>query len=191
MAEQTHLSPTQDECATFVQRYCASIIDLAAVLVLVDITSLVSLCLISDFSHIAISFVCQLLIFILYFSIFESSPLRATPGKLALRLEVVRHDGGKITWLAALWRIVVCCLPLTLVPALAYWYTRVNPSEGAKAQAVIFTFVCLGLLYSIGYVMMLFTPKRQSLFDQITKRVVLRKVSVNPDVAGASAALLD
>jgi uncharacterized RDD family membrane protein YckC len=175
MTEQNILSPTRDECATFVQRYCASIIDGAAVLLLVDIAGIFSLCVISDFSHIAIATGCQLLIFALYFSLFESSSLCATPGKLALKLQVVRADGGKVNLLEAFWRVIVGCLPLAVVPGLAFWYARVSSGFGATAQAVVFTVICLGLIYSVGYVMMLFTPKRQSLFDQLTKRVVVKK----------------
>jgi uncharacterized RDD family membrane protein YckC len=182
MPEQNLLSPVKDECATFVQRYCASIIDGAAVLLLMDIAGIFSLCVISDFSHIAIATACQLLIFALYFSLFESSSLCATPGKLALKLQIMRDDGGKVSLLEAFWRIIVGCLPLAAVPALAFWYASSFAGDGSRAQAVVFTFICLGLTYSLGYVMMLFTPKRQSLFDQLTKRVVVRKRTREIDI---------
>jgi uncharacterized RDD family membrane protein YckC len=175
MVEQNLLSPGKDECATFVYRYCASIIDAAAVLLLVDTAGIFSLFVIHDFSHMAIAVGCQLLIFALYFSLFESSSLCATPGKLALKLQVVREDGGKIHWLEAFWHLIVGCLPLGVVPALAFWYAQILPGGSATAQAFVFTVVCLGLIYSLGYVMVLFTPKRQSLFDQLTRRVVVRK----------------
>ena len=194
MIQENLPSPGRDECATFVHRYCASIIDAAAVLLLVDLAGIFSLLFISDFSHLAIAIGSQLLIFALYFSLFESSSLCATPGKLAMKLQVLRDDGGKVNLIEAFWRIIVEFLPLAVVPGMAYWYTTIYPGGSATAQAVVFTTVCLGLIYSLGYVMMLVTPKRQSLFDQLTKRVVVRKrpqVLELPAFSGQSASAIE
>lgn len=177
MTEQILCRPERDECATFVQRYCAAIIDTAAVLILLNIAGIFSLMVITDVSHMAIAMVCQLLMVLLYFSLFESSALSATPGKLAMKLQVLRDDGGKITLRDVFWRLAVACMPLAVVPSIAYSYTQFVPGDSSAAQAVVFTIICLGFIYSLGYVMTLFTPMRQTLLDQMTKRVVVRKRS--------------
>ncbi|WP_019025263.1 MULTISPECIES: RDD family protein [unclassified Thioalkalivibrio] len=42
----------------------------------------------------------------MYFAGFHSSRLRATPGKLLFKLQLIRYDGARVTFLQALWRVV-------------------------------------------------------------------------------------
>ncbi len=61
-----------------------------------------------------------------YFPAFESSAFMATPGKLLMRLKVVRRNGERLTFTQALYRMVFGPLAIWFLP----WY-RDHFSGGA------------------------------------------------------------
>jgi uncharacterized RDD family membrane protein YckC len=81
----------------------------------------------------------------LYYPLFYSSPLQATPGKAIMGLVVQSEDGNTLTLKAAIIR-----------------------------HACTFLSV---LILCVGYLMNLFTPKRQTLHDMIAGSVVIMKDS--------------
>lgn len=81
------------------------------------------------------------IISLLYFVIFETSEMRATPGKLFMGIAVVRADGSRLDAKAALIRF------------FSIWITR--------------------LTLGIGYLIALFTEKKQTVHDFIADTVVV------------------
>lgn len=84
----------------------------------------------------------------IYYPLFMSSPLQATPGKAVMGIAVVDERGQTLSLKAALIRYVSTFLS--------------------------------ALLLCVGYLMNLFTAKRQTLHDMIASSVVIKKTA--PDV---------
>jgi uncharacterized RDD family membrane protein YckC len=188
MAERNLRTWSNREFASFLQRYCAMMIDMAIILILMDVIAFFALAVFrsADAEHLVIAFLVQALVFVLYFCLFLSSPLRATPGKLAMKIQVLREDGLELKPLDVIYRLLVECLPLFAVPLVSWLYNLIQLRDSALAEAVVFSVVCLVLLYGFGYSMILFTPKRQSLFDQLSHCVVTNKYTLRVGMPYAS-----
>lgn len=108
----------------------------------------------------------------LYFVLSERSPRQATLGKRLLGLQVVAENGAKGSVGQLISRTVLKLLPweifhLTmLLPIPAY-----NDPSGAFRPGFIFGMVVLGLYF----LMMLRTPRLQSIHDVIAKTLVVKK----------------
>jgi tetratricopeptide (TPR) repeat protein/uncharacterized RDD family membrane protein YckC len=104
---------------------------------------------------------------ILYFAIFESSALQATPGKRLVRLQVIAADGKRVSFLACLWKsllqglLLFACVGLTLLVGAQRMSIEVCSIIGYAFYAII------------TYGWMPFNQGRQTLFDLLTKRFVV------------------
>lgn len=85
---------------------------------------------------------------VLYFSIFESSTMKATPGKKMLGLIVTDMDGERISF--------------------------------GRAFLRYFARLISGLLLFLGYLMLFFTAKKQTLHDKLCGTLVLHTPSIEP-----------
>ena len=115
----------------FFRRFLALIID-ACILVLP--------CMLA--AHI-IPFVGAIAMAILYYPVFDSSPVQATPGRFIMGLKVTQENRDRLGFSRALIRHLMAYVS--------------------------------GLLFCFGYLMQLFTEKRQTLHDIVAGAVVLRE----------------
>ncbi len=90
----------------------------------------------------AIPYVGSFLCSVMYYPIFEASPLKATPGKIIMGLSVVNATGGQVTFKQAFIR---------------YFMKTVS-----------------ALILGIGYLMNLFTEKKQTLHDMAAEVYVVK-----------------
>jgi uncharacterized RDD family membrane protein YckC len=104
-------------------------------------------------------FLLSLLVWIAYFVILEAT-LGATLGKLALGIRVLKADGTKLDWGAAIVRNV-----LRIVDAIPYF-----------------------IPYLLGAILVWSSPTRQRLGDRAASTIVVRKDSVGAPVLGDAAA---
>lgn len=107
-----------------------------------------------------------------YCAKFESSRWQATPGKLLMGLRVVDEGGNRIKYGGVIWRLVI--------QGFVMWF--LGPCLAVLTVASLFvlhlgskSFLELAIpMISIGacYLVALFTPRRQTLFDIATRRIV-------------------
>lgn len=119
--------------AGFWKRFVAAVIDL--LILIIPIFAL----------NWALPFAGSLILCILYYPVFESSPLQATPGKYWMGLKVLGENGQTLSFPRAVARFLL-------------------------------KYVSSALLL-LGYVLQLFTAKRQTLHDLIVNAVVIDEVS--------------
>jgi uncharacterized RDD family membrane protein YckC len=116
----------------------------------------------------------------LYFALFESSPLRASPGKLAFGARVVDCAGNRIGFLRASARLWALYL---LVAAYAAVVRILHPG-------LFFAFPFLALLI-LWAVMPAFTNRKQSLHDWIAKTLVVLEPGLQAFREGDTRGLQD
>ena len=129
----------------FFRRFAAGLTDLAALLLVNGLIALVLSSLKSFDSHTLIMTLTMLdfgLVW-LYFAFFESSKLKASPGKLLLRLTVVDGDNRRIGF--------------------------------ARASGRTFGKLVSGMLYGFGFIMPLWTKRKQALHDFMAGTFVVMK----------------
>jgi uncharacterized RDD family membrane protein YckC len=94
--------------------------------------------------NVAIPYAGSVILAVLYYPIFESSPLQATPGKYWMGLKVLSENGQTLTF--------------------------------PRALARFFLKYVSSVLLMMGYLIQLFTAKRQTLHDLISNAVVVEHV---------------
>ena len=116
-------------------------------------------------------------VLVLYFTIFHSSKLQATPGKLAAGLRIVTLDGKSVSFARAFARslltIGVSFLGV-VVMALLLWvfsYGQRSPAPFNITLAVLCGFVT----WYAPYLMLFFNKDRQTLFDRVCRTRVIKR----------------
>lgn len=120
----------------------------------------------------------QILLSILYFPLFESSPLNATPGKLFFNLLVVNREAKPLSKKNAFLRAIAKGLPI--VPMLIGVMLSVIAKTSSGDSQMIGLFALLGVggtlvLSLLQYPMAAFTSEKQALHDLIAKTYVVRR----------------
>lgn len=109
---------------------------------------------------------------VLYFALSEASRRRATLGKRALRLAVIRPDGSRLSTGRALLREAVRFLPWELSHALL-WRVALSPDRGPIAFWVAAGFVVVYALV-IAYLVTLFIGSHRTIYDRLAGSIVIR-----------------
>lgn len=110
-----------------------------------------------------------------YYALFESSPTRATPGKMVLGIAVTDKLGDRISLNQATIR-VFCKFFHVVILLVAFGIGSI--AQGQRDGSLLFALVGLMfifalLIFSIGYLMAAFTTQKQALHDRIAKTVVI------------------
>lgn len=129
-----------------------------------------------------ISFLLNLLIGWLYYSLMESSEAQATVGKMVTRLRVTRKDGARLSFARAsvrFWARMGHVFVLSIVGVLtgAVLLGLCLPGINTLADvALFFGILSMGLFFGgvAGYLPALFTARRQTLHDLIAGTVVVK-----------------
>ena len=108
-----------------------------------------------------------LVIGMIYFALFESSKYSATHGKMLFKMQVVKKEGNKITFVQSCYRYCVLILPMFF-----YAFLDVLPLK------ILFSGVTI-LLLLVWYLPVYFTKDRNCLHDIITGTRVVKKVIKN------------
>ena len=111
---------------------------------------------------------------VLYFALFEASPLGATLGKRALRLAVVETNGGRLSTRRALLRETVRFLPWELSHALL-WRVALSPDRGSISFWVTAGF---GVVYAVVllYLATLFIGSlHRTVYDRLAGSAVIQR----------------
>ncbi len=105
----------------------------------------------------------------LYFAFFESSKQQATPGKRLLGLRVVSKDGGKFPFWNCVkkWTLQWLIFGIVMVAAVIVGFVKFHewPLTCLSAAA---------LYYLLGFGIVVFNNRRQTLFDKLSGRFVVR-----------------
>lgn len=110
-----------------------------------------------------------------YYALFESSPTRATPGKMVLGIAVTDKLGNRISLAQATIR-VFCKFFHVVIFLIAFGIGCIAQSQrdGSLLFALVgLMFIFALLIFSIGYLMAAFTTQKQALHDRIAKTVVI------------------
>jgi uncharacterized RDD family membrane protein YckC len=121
-----------------------------------------------------LGFVLLTLPVVLYFALFEASPLPSTLGKRALRLAVVASSGHRLSVRRALLREAVRFLPWELSHALL-WRVALSPDRGSISLWVIAGF---GVVYALVllYLATLFIgSKHRTVYDRLAGSIVIQR----------------
>lgn len=116
-------------------------------------------------------------VLVLYFAIFHSSKLQATPGKLAAGLRIVTVDGQGVGFARAFGRALLTLAVYFLgavVMALLFWVftsDQRSPAPFHFALAVLCGFV----IWNAPYLMLFFNKDRQTLFDRVCRTRVIKR----------------
>ncbi|HXN01169.1 MAG TPA: RDD family protein [Candidatus Dormibacteraeota bacterium] len=111
---------------------------------------------------------------VLYFALFEASPLRATLGKRALRLAVVELNGFRLSMRRALLREAVRFVPWELSHALL-WRVALGPHGGSIAWWVTAGFGVLYALVLVYLVTMFIGSQHRTVYDRLAGSIVIRR----------------
>jgi uncharacterized RDD family membrane protein YckC len=110
---------------------------------------------------------------VLYFALCEASRQRATFGKRALRLAVVRSDGSRLSRGRALLREAVRFLPWELSHALL-WRVALVHDRGPIAFWVAAGFVVVYVLVIL-YLVTLFIGSHRTIYDRLADSIVIQR----------------
>ena len=105
----------------------------------------------------------------LYFSLMEGSPWQATLGKLAVHIKVVDNHGHRTGLGRALWRNFLN----RALPILAYAMAlrQMQTSSGIPVDMLAFA------VFFVGYMMVDWTARRQTLYDKLAGTFVVLKTT--------------
>jgi uncharacterized RDD family membrane protein YckC len=109
------------------------------------------------------------LLFLLYFTLMESSYKQATIGKMFLGITVADAKGGKISFNKAVLRNIGKYIPLFVLVAFA-WVTSCLGKTLEGAELLILIPILFGVLW---YGPMWFSPRRQTTHDMMADSVVV------------------
>jgi len=117
-------------------------------------------------------------IWIAYFTVFEASRLRGTPGKMVMNIQVARTTPAPRMFPTALLRTLIKISPILLFQAYGLWmaaeYTRGNFTAGyqlMQAKDVLYETLLVYALLLYGSVF--YTKRSQALHDVISKTMVI------------------
>jgi uncharacterized RDD family membrane protein YckC len=88
----------------------------------------------------------------------------ATPGKLIMRLKVAGEDGDRASWGRRLGRYLGKICFLLIIP----------PFGMTEVEVVVYSFLAVGTISFLG-TLLIFGPKKQTLYDRLTKTAVFRR----------------
>lgn len=118
-----------------------------------------------------------------YTSLFESSKLQATPGQLLFNIYVATTDNKKITFLQALQRYILYCLPNILITLFPLQILFNN--EGVVDKIVDDSFFDISPLFSYGDIFIIlftlwwflpiFSKKRQGLYEKFSNTQIFSR----------------
>jgi len=111
---------------------------------------------------------------VLYFALFEASPLRATLGKRALRLAVVELNGFRLSTRRALLREAVRFLPWELSHALL-WRVALGPHGGSIVWWVTAGFGVVYALVLIYLVTLFIGSQHRTVYDRLAGSIVIQR----------------
>ncbi|MGE5422274.1 MAG: RDD family protein [Ignavibacteriales bacterium] len=108
----------------------------------------------------------------LYFTGFDGSKRQATMGKELLHIKVVDRDGNRISY----WRALARTGTMILIPVAAafFGFTWIAALTGNIVKADMLNDYIMALAFLIEWAFILFTPKKQALYDILSGCVVYR-----------------
>lgn len=110
--------------------------------------------------------------FLLYFTLTLASRSQATVAMRWMAIRVERLGGGRISTASALLRSAVLLFPFELNHTVMF---QVAPRAGGEADAMIWAGVGLvWLLIAVYVIVMLLSPRRQSVHDLVARTIVVR-----------------
>ena len=110
-----------------------------------------------------------------YYALFESSPARATLGKMALGIAVNDKLGNQISLSQATIRVFSKFFYMLII-SVAFIIGSIAQSQGDKSSLWALSgllFIAGFLIFSIGYLMAAFTPQKQALHDIIARTFIV------------------
>lgn len=170
--------------APLVQRIVASIIDviIVAVFQLIPITLAYILTLSIRQDEInpirVIGILIAVIIPFIYYTILPSSDLRATYGKKMMGLKLVTLQGEKISKPQAFTRVLLTMLiPITgiVVATLSIGGMASNLKSAFESSAIVAYFILIPIILWGPYLTIYFNPLKQTLYDMITKTIVIKE----------------
>lgn len=158
----------------FSRRLAALLIDLIILEVAVSIIIFVPGAILfflgkSKVSVMPLTYTLSYLLFLLYFTLMESSHKQATIGKLFLGITVANAKGGRISFNKAVLRNVGKYVPLFVLVAFT-WVTGYLGKTFEGAELLILIPILFGVLW---YIPMWFNPWRQTTHDIMADSVVI------------------
>lgn len=170
--------------APLVQRIVASIIDviIVAVFQLIPITLAYILTISIRQDEInpirVIGILIAVIIPFIYYTILPSSDLRATYGKKMMGLKLVTLQGEKISKPQAFTRVLLTMLiPITgiVVATLSIGGMASNLKSAFESSAIVAYFILIPIILWGPYLTIYFNPLKQTLYDMITKTIVIKE----------------
>lgn len=181
---QTFTQSSRITPAPLVQRIVASIIDviIVAVFQLIPITLayIVTLSIKQDEINPirVIGILIAVIIPFIYYTILPSSDLRATYGKKMMGLKLVTLQGEKISKPQAFTRVLLTMLiPITgiVVATLSIGGMASNLKSAFESSAIVAYFILIPIILWGPYLTIYFNPLKQTLYDMITKTIVIKE----------------
>jgi uncharacterized RDD family membrane protein YckC/ribosomal protein S27AE len=177
-------SSTQFVSAGNWARFFAYIVDLVCFILIAMLISVllgfsiaISISSVSDLTLKAIGQLTGWIVLVLYFALFHSSKLQATPGKLAAGLKIITIDGKKVSPGKALVRsllsvgIMLLGIIVIVLISLVFSVEKNNHSYFYPLLAIF----CGYMVWNAPYLMLFFNDERQTLFDSICKTRVVKR----------------
>ncbi len=111
----------------------------------------------------------------IYTAFFEHSRWQATPGKFLVGLKVTDLNGNPLTfWKSSLRLLIQYILLLVMTVALIYGISAIDPlTHGALSKGHYGTTIAYLFALTGGYCYVLFSEKKQTLFDKAAGRLVV------------------
>jgi uncharacterized RDD family membrane protein YckC len=185
---KTQEQKTELVYADFIKRTAAVFVDILFVVISSSILARIMFNLINPsdiyiggylgfriYGHILVLSICSLLFTSIYVLIFEGK-YQATLGKLLLGLKVVNAEGTPLSLKNKLFRFlfVIIFIISTLVPYILFLgELRPVTAYDSLVEGMNLVFYIIVLLCFISYLCLIFSPKKQTLYDRLTKTFVV------------------
>ncbi len=184
-AQASLLPSSSDGYADFLQRFASVLID---AVILYFIQAMLFIPILVNAGHCQMTGPVEVTIFFvfasvspwLYFALFESSEIAASPGKKLLGLKVLNAKGEKFSFWGSTSKLFVqSSISYVLWWILCFGFGLLF-AKNNLAQLIQITGPLVGVVLTMFlYCFVFFTEKRQSFFDIITRRYVVRVRETN------------